>query len=116
MSRAGKNTTRGKNRSGRNRSTTNALTTALRVTAQSLSRSRSVLGAFYRRKKAHLGAEKAINATAHKLARMIYFTIKNQRPYIDPGPASYTKHHRERLLKAMQKRAKLLGYELVKAA
>lgn len=112
----GKNTTGGKNKSGRNRSTTNRLTTALRVAAQSLSRSRSALGAFYRRKKAHLGVEKAINATAHKLARMIYLTIKNQRPYVDPGPDAYTRHHHEKLLKAMQKRAKLLGYHLVKAA
>lgn len=112
----GANTTGGKNKSGRNRSTTNRLTTALRIAAQTLSRSRSALGAFYRRKRAQLGPEKAINAAAHKLARMIYFTIKYQRPYVDPGPDHYTQKHRERIIKSMEKRAKQLGYQLVKAA
>jgi len=112
----GLNTTGGKNRSGANRPTTNRLATALRVAAQTLSRSRSALGAYYRRKRAQLGPEKAINATAHKLARMIYFTIKLQRPYLDPGPDHYAQQHRERLLKSMGKRAKQLGYTLVKAA
>jgi transposase len=112
----GKNTTGGKNRSGRNRSTTNRLTTALRVAAQTLSRSKSALGAYYRRKRAHLGPEKAVNATAHKLARMIYFTLKYQRPYVDPGPDHYTEQQRNRLLKAMEKRARQLGYQLIKAA
>lgn len=112
----GMNTTGGRNRSGKNRSTTNRLTTALQIAAQTLSRSQSALGAYYRRKRAQLGPEKAIKAAAHKLARMIYFTLKYQRPYVDPGPDHYTEHHRHRLLKSMQKRARQLGYELVKAA
>lgn len=112
----GKNTTGGKNRSGKNRSTTNRLTTALRIAAQTLSRSKSALGAFYRRKRAQLGPEKANTAAAHKLARMIYFTLKYQRPYVDPGPDRYTEQHRTRLLKSMEKRARQFGYQLVKAA
>lgn len=106
----------GKNRSGKNRPTTNRLTTALQVAAQSLGKSKSALGAFYRRKRAQLGAQKAIKATAHKLARMIFFTIKTQRPYVDPGPDEYIRRHRERVLKSMESRAKQLGYTLVKAA
>jgi transposase len=112
----GVNRSGGKDRSGRNRKTTNRLWTALRIAAQTLSRSKSALGAFYRRKRAHLGAEKAINATAHKLARMIYFTLKHQRPYIDPGPDQYLFRHQETILKTMQRRARQLGYALVKAA
>jgi transposase len=112
----GKNSSGGKNRSGKNRSTTNRLTTALQIAAQTLGRSRSALGAYYRRKRAQLGPEKAIKATAHKLARMIYFTLKYQRPYVDPGPEHYVEQHRNRLLKSMEKRAKQLGYQLVKAA
>ena len=42
---------------------------ALRLAANALHRSNSALGAFLRRKKAHLGAPKAITATAHKLAQ-----------------------------------------------
>lgn len=112
----GSNKSGGRNRSGKNRPTTNRLSTALRIAAQTLSRSRSALGVFYRRKRAQLGAEKAITAAAHKLARMIYFTLKEQRPYVDPGPDHYADQHRDRILKAMEKRAKQFGYQLVKAA
>jgi transposase len=112
----GKHTTGGKNKSGKNRKTTNRLTVALQIAAQTLSRSKSALGAFYRRKRAQLGPEKANKAAAHKLARMIYFTLKYQRPYVDPGDDYYLDHHRDRILKNMEKRAKQLGYQLVKAA
>lgn len=112
----GANTSGGKNRSGKNRKTTNRLWTSLRIAAQTLARSKSALGAFYRRKRAHLGPEKAINAAAHKLARMIYFTLKFQRSYIDPGPDHYLTQHRHRIIKTMEKRARQLGYSLIKAA
>ena len=44
-----------------------------------------VLGAFLRRKKAHLGAPKAITVTAHKLARLIYSMLRNGQEYVDAG-------------------------------
>lgn len=112
----GSNTSGGKNKSGKNRSTTNRLTTALRIAAQTLERSKSAMGAFYRRLKARLGPEKAITATAHKLARMIYDTLKEQRPYIDPGPDYWVKKHQDKIIKQMQKRAAQFGYQLVKTA
>ncbi len=112
----GSNKTGGKNRSGKNRSSTNRLWVALRIAAQTLSSSKSALGSFYRRKRAQLGPEKAINAAAHKLARMIYFTLKYQRPYLDPGPDYYLQRDRDRILKSMEKRARQLGYTLMKTA
>jgi transposase len=112
----GQSTSGGKNKSGKNRSTTNRLTTALRLAAQTLHRSNSALGVFYRRKRGQLGPEKAIAATAHKLARMIYFTLKYQRPYIDPGPDYYIQKNRDHIIKTIEKRAKQFGYQLVKAA
>ena len=42
------------------------------MAAQTLSRSHSALGAYYRRMQARLGAPKAITAAAHKLARIFY--------------------------------------------
>ena len=97
-------------------SRTNRLWTALRIAAQTLSSSKSALGAFYRRKRAHLGPEKAISIAAHKMARMIYFTLKQQRPYVDPGPDHYVQRHQDRIIRTMEKRAQQLGYTLVKAA
>lgn len=112
----GSNTSGGKNRSGKNRPTTNRLWTSLRLAAQTLARSNSALGAFYRRLRGRLGPEKAINATAHKIARMIFWTLKYQRPYVDPGPDHYTKKHQDKILRSIEKRARQLGYTLVKAA
>ncbi len=54
---------------------------ALRLAAQSLSRSPSVLGAFFRRMRAKLGAPKAITATAHKLARILYHLLTTREAY-----------------------------------
>ena len=45
---------------------------AFRLAANSLHASQGAIGAFLRRKKAHLGAPKAITAAAHKLARIVY--------------------------------------------
>lgn len=112
----GKNTTGGRNRSSRNRPTTNRFTTALRIAAQTLAHSKSALGVFYRRKRAQLGPQKAINAAAHKLATMIYLTLKYQRPYVDPGPDHYVQRHQDRIIRSMERRAKQLGYTIVKAA
>lgn len=54
------------------RKTKNRAAQALRMAAQSLNRSQSALGAFYRRMRAKYGPERANVATAHKLARIIY--------------------------------------------
>ena len=54
---------------------------ALRLAAQSLPRSQSVLGVYFRRMRAKLGAPKAITATAHKLARILYHLLTTRQPY-----------------------------------
>lgn len=113
---SGSNLSGGKRKSGRNLPSGQRLATALRIAAQTLERSKSALGSFYRRLKARLGAPKAINAAAHKLARMIYYTLKFQRPYVDPGADYYEARHKERILKRMEKRANQFGYQLVKIA
>lgn len=113
---SGSNLSGGKRKSVKNPPSAQRLCTALRVAAQTLERSKSPLGSFYRRLKARLGAPKAINAAAHKLARMIYYTLKFQRPYIDPGADYFEARHKERILKRIEKRASQLGYQLVKVA
>ncbi len=112
----GNNTTGGQRKSGRNRRSTNRLATALRVAAQTLDRSDSALGAFYRRKKAQLGADKAVNAAAHKLATHLYHCVRDRRLYVDPGADAYDRRYRERTLKHLQQRATRLGYTLTKTA
>jgi transposase len=93
----------------RTKKTDNRVATALRVSAQSLARSQSALGAFYRRIKARHGAPKAIVATAHKLARIIYHMLKNHSDYEDPGTNYYDEQYRQRAVQRLQKQAARLG-------
>lgn len=86
---------------------------ALRLAARSLHHSESALGAYYRRMRAHLGGPKAVTATAHKLARIIYHMLKYQVEYVDLGVDHYEAKHREREIKKLQKKAEKLGFGLV---
>jgi transposase len=90
----------------------NRANTAFRVAAQSLARSDCALGAFYRRIRARHGAPKAITATAHKLARIVYFMLKNRQPYHDPGADYYEEQYRIRTIRNLQRKASKLGMRL----
>ena len=75
--------------SSKTKPSANRAAAALRLAANALHRSDSALGAFLRRKKAHLGAPKAITATAHKLARLIYSMLRYGQEYVDAGAEYY---------------------------
>ena len=70
----------GKVLSVKTRKVKNRAATAQRMAALSLDRSQSFLGHFYRRMRTKLGAPKAITATAHKLARIIYHMVTTDIP------------------------------------
>ncbi len=97
----------------RTKKTQNRANTALRLAAQSLSRSDSALGAFYRRMRAKHGPEKANTATAHKLARIVYHMLKHRNAYVDPGQNQYEQQCRERAVRNLKRRAASLGLQLV---
>ena len=99
--------------SSRTKANANRAAAALRLAANALHRSDSALGAFLRRKKAHLGAPKAITATAHKLARIIYSMLRYGQQYVDAGAEYYESRYRHRALRAAKQRAAQLGYQLV---
>jgi len=92
--------------------TQNKASTAFRVAALSLTRSDCALGAFYRRMRAKHGAPKAITATAHKLARIVYFMLKFRQPYRDPGVDYYEAQHRDRVIRSLNRKAAKLGLRL----
>lgn len=87
--------------------------TALRVAAQSLRRSKSALGAFYRHMHARLGAPKAITATAHKLAKLIYRLLKFGQAYVTQGQEQYEAKRRDLLTRQLIRRARQIGCELI---
>ena len=108
--------TGGKVISSRTKPSANRAAAALRLAANALHRSDSALGAFLRRKKAQLGAPKAITATAHKLARTIYSMLRYGQEYVDAGAEYYESQYRQRALRAAKRRAAQLGYDLVPLA
>jgi transposase len=89
---------------------------ALRLAAGSVHHSYSALGAFFRRLRARLGAPKAITATAHKLARLIYSLLKHGTAYVQQSMEEYEAQYRNRKVKGMARQAKALGYTLVPLA
>jgi transposase len=91
----------------------NRVTNALRMCAESLLNSKSALGAYARRMRAKRDSKIAISATAHKLARLIYRTLKYGQEYSDIGQAQYEAKYRINALKSLQKRARQLGVQLV---
>lgn len=106
--------TGGKVQSSKTRKGKNRAAGALRLAAWSLVRSKSYLGAYLRRQRSRLGAPKAITATAHKLARILYNLMRHGLAYMKKDEAAYAEQVRERLEKQLHRRARELGYELKK--
>jgi len=101
--------------SGKSRANANRAASVLRMAAQSLGRSDCALGAFYRRMKSRLGAPKAITATAHKIAKIVYNMLKYGKQYVDIGAEYYENKYRQRVLKNLSKRASKFNMNLVPA-
>jgi transposase len=89
---------------------------AFRLAAQAVGRTQTALGAYFRRMRAKHGPQKAIVATAHKLARIFYFMLKHRKPFHDIGAEEYDKRERERELARLQKKAAQLGFTLVQSS
>jgi hypothetical protein len=104
--------TGGKVQSSATRSGKNRAARALRLAAWGLMRSKRYLGAYLRRQRSRLAAPKAITATAHKLARIVYHLVRYGVAYVKQTEAAYAQQVRQRLEKQLQRRAKELGYEL----
>lgn len=83
---------------------------ALKLAAQSLWHSDSALGAFYRRMSARMDKPRANTATAHKLARMVYFMLTRGEAFVDQGQQRYEEQQRQRSVAALRRRAASLGF------
>ena len=105
--------TGGKVLSSRTRPGRNRLALALRMAAQGLWNSQSFLGVYFRKMRARLGPAKAITATAHKLARIIYHLVKTGTQFDESVFAQQKELHRKRLERRLRIQAKTLGFQLV---
>ena len=109
----GNKITGGKRLSGRTKRCSNRAATILRLCANSLHRSKSALGAYFRRQKARHGTPVAITATAHKLARIIYAMLSKGEEYVDIGQEAFEEQYRQRAMVNLQRNARRLGFDLV---
>jgi transposase len=106
--------TGGKVKSSQTRKGKNRAAGALRLAAWGPVRSHSYLGAYLRRQRARLGAPKAVTATAHKLARIVYYLMRYGVAYVKQQEEAYAAQVRERLEKQLHRRAKELGFAVVR--
>ncbi len=86
---------------------------ALRLAAQTLGRTQTALGSYYRRLRARKGPTQAIAATAHKLARMLYHLLKHRTPYQPPSQEAYEQQFRDRAIRHLKRTASRLGFTLL---
>jgi transposase len=93
----------------------NRAATALRMAANALMRSRTYLGAQYRRLRTKLGAPKAITAMAHRLARLVYRMLKYGQRYVDKGAEYYEQRYRQQQIQLLSKKAAKLGLRITAA-
>lgn len=93
--------------------TKNRATTAFRMSAQSLSNSKSFPGHFYRTHRARFGAQIAIKNTAHKLARIFYHLVTTGAEYDETILVKLDENNQKRRLRKLHSFAKKMGYALV---
>jgi transposase len=85
----------------------------LRLAAQTLGRTQTALGSYYRRLRARKGPAPAITATAHKLARVLYHVLKHRTPYQPQSQEVYEQHLRHRAIRHLKRTATRLGLTLL---
>ncbi|MDB2673312.1 IS110 family transposase [Akkermansiaceae bacterium] len=103
--------TGGRTHAAHTRKVQNRLANALRMAAQSLHRSKSGLGDWFRRLKSRLGTKAAVTAAAHKLARILWAMVKHRRPY-DPSRLGNPELARARKERYLRRQAEQLGFAL----
>ena len=83
----------GKMLSSRTHRSSSRAAALLRLAAVTIGRSDTTLGAFYRRLSSRIGKQKAVTATARKIAVLFYNAIRHGMTYQDQGAAAYDKRH-----------------------
>ena len=86
---------------------------ALRMGAMSLKKSKTALGAYFRRISRRKDAAVAAFATARKLSSLIYRMLRYGVDYVDIGEQEYEKQFLKRRLEGLKSSALSMGYSLI---
>lgn len=90
----------------------NRIGLGLRMSAMTVARSNSALGALFRRTASRVGGPKAITAVAHKLAVTLYKMIRDRCEYDSTLTAAHDEAHKAYQIKRLRRQAEALGYRL----
>ena len=85
---------------------------AFKVAAMTLRRCKGPLGDAHRRRCARMDAPRAIKASAHQLARIVYSMVTRGEEYREPELAQFEAKRVEKSLRKLQKQAVRLGMTL----
>lgn len=92
----------------------NRVAAALRMAALGIQRSKTALGASFRRIARLKGAAVAVFATARQLARLIYRMLRYGQDYVDIGEEAFEAKFQARRLAGISEAARSLGFTLTK--
>jgi hypothetical protein len=83
-------------------------------TAKPIGLTLKVNGAFVHAKFALLPGEicQATTASAHKLARLVYFVLTRGQAFVEAGQDKYEERYPQRVAQNLTKRAQQLGFQL----
>ena len=108
----GQHQSAGKSRSGRTRKGSPWLRSALVEAARAAARSRTYLGAQYRRIAARRGANRAAVAVAHSILTIVYHILARGQTYVDLGDNYFDRLQRDRVCSRLTHRLEALGYSV----
>jgi transposase len=82
------------------------------MAAQSVGKTMTPLGMFYRRIRSRIGGLGAVKATAHKMACLVYRMPRNGQEYVSQSLEEYEAKMKTNMLKALQRNAAAMGFQL----
>jgi transposase len=85
------------------------------MAATSIQRSKTALGAAFRRFARHKGGAVAVFAIARRLAQLVYRMLRHGQDYVDVGGKTYDASFASKRLASHKETARGLGYTLVEA-
>ena len=94
---------------------TNRVGQALRMAASTARNSKTAIGAAHRRRLSRMDSAKAVKATAHQLARLIYAMPTRGEEYVERDLAAMETERRDRQIKHLQRQARHFDLALVPA-
>lgn len=88
---------------------------ALKQAASNARNDKGFIGASHRARMTRMDTSCAIKATAHQLARLVYTLLTKKQSYVEQGLEEFEAKSQDRQLRALLRKARKLGYQLVAA-